>query len=749
MSIPEGQHKRPRPTLKTAALVALLALLAFLGTTATTSLAVRADDQNAAPTPEAAAVETASDAVSTETPDAADTADRHKNIVQKKWLPDLKVLVGAPTTTLDISATLAEFCEQDVFGTNGATKPEDLTLELVKDGGSVAKARLEGTTLYVDWAAEELGDKALGDAEIMVQASPKDDPTKVAVVSFEAESWAPNYWSIFAAVLGGLGLFLIGMKRMSDGLQAVAGARLRRIISMFTNNRFLAVGVGFMATVLVQSSSATTVMILGFVNSGLMTLAQAVGCVMGTNIGTTTTGWLLTLNLGAYGLPLIGVAGFVYLLTKNEKICNLAACALGIGLIFFGLKTMGAALAPLPDIPAFGEFMQSFEATNLWGAFKCVMVGCVTTMLVQSSAATIGITMTLTALGAIDFQAAAALVLGENIGTTITALMASIGASTNARRVAYFHTLFNCVGVCWALALFFPILLPAVNALGDRWGMDDVAKIALTHSLFNVTNTIVFLPFVGVAAAFLTKIAPDRASKPKKRASTTGLASFMNDDPIVGIERSRLEIQRMFGDCQTLARDLKTLKSENFENESLVADSFALEKTLDDRQDETIDFISSLTTRAFTVDVAVSAREQVRLAEELETISDYFVGVLKSNLKLRELELPTPKEIDETFAELLGYATESLEWIGKIFAEWGSRDKLLEEMTERRVRYVARVKEIREQFLHSMFEERLDPQAVVAVDYQLNAWRRVYEHLHNIAEAMEPRRVPAAKPAAV
>ena len=365
MSIPEGQCKRPRPTLKTAALVALLALLAFLGTTATPSLVVRADDQNAASTPESAAVETAS----TETSDAPETADRHKNIVQKKWLPDLKVLVGAPTTTLDLSATLAEFCEQDVFKTNGAAKPEDLTLELVKDGGSVAKARLEGTTLYVDWAAEELGEKALGDAEIMVQASHPDAPSKIAVVSFEAESWAPNYWSIFAAVLGGLGLFLIGMKRMSDGLQAVAGARLRRIISMFTNNRCLAVGVGFMATVLVQSSSATTVMILGFVNSGLMTLAQAVGCVMGTNIGTTTTGWLLTLNLGAYGLPLIGVAGFVYLLTKNEKICNLAACALGIGLIFFGLKTMGAALAPLPDIPAFGEFMQSFQADSLWGAF--------------------------------------------------------------------------------------------------------------------------------------------------------------------------------------------------------------------------------------------------------------------------------------------------------------------------------------------------------------------------------------------
>ena len=738
MSVPAGHRRRPR-ILQTAALVALFALLAFLGTAASTSFAVRADDKADAP-PESAAVAPAS----SETVDAAKAADQHKNIVQKKWLPDLKVLVGAPTTTLDLSETLNEFCEQDVFKTNGALKPEDLTLELAEDGGSVAKARLEGTTLYVDWTPD-----AIGDAEITVKATPKNDASKVAVVSFEAESWTPNYWSICAAVLGGLGLFLIGMKRMSDGLQAVAGARLRRIISMFTNNRFLAVGVGFMATVLVQSSSATTVMILGFVNSGLMTLAQAVGCVMGTNIGTTTTGWLLTLNLGAYGLPLIGVAGFVYLLTKNEKICNLAACALGIGLIFFGLKTMGAALAPLPDIPAFSEFMQSFQANNLWGAFKCVMVGCVTTMLVQSSAATIGITMTLATLGAIDFPAAAALVLGENIGTTITALLASIGASTNARRVAYFHTLFNCIGVCWALAIFFPVLLPAVDALGARWNLDVNGKIALTHSLFNVTNTIVFLPFVGASAAFLTKIAPDRASKPKKRVSTTGLDSFMNDDPIVGIERSRLEIQRMFDDCRTLARDLGTLKAENFENESLVADSFALEKTLDDRQDETIDFISSLTTRAFTVDVAVSAREQVRLAEELETISDYFVGVLKSNLKLKELELPTPKEIGETFDELLGYATESLEWIGKIFAEWGPRENLLEEMNARRVRYVARVKEIREQFLHSMFKERLDPQAVVAVDYQLNAWRRVYEHLHNIAEAMEPRRVPAAKPAAV
>lgn len=739
MSIPEGQCRRPRPTLKTAAIFAILALLAFLGTSASTLRVVRADETNAAPTPEAAV-----ESVSTETPDAPESGNQHKNIVQKKWLPDLKVLVGAPTTTLDLSATLAEFCEQNVFD-GAATKPEDLTLELVGDGdGSVAKTRLEGTTLYVDWTPD-----AVGDAEITLKATPKNDPSKVAVVTFKAESWAPNYWAICATVLGGLGLFLIGMKRMSDGLQAVAGARLRRVISMFTNNRFLAVGVGFMATVLVQSSSATTVMILGFVNSGLMTLAQAVGCVMGTNIGTTTTGWLLTLNLGAYGLPLIGVAGFIYLLTNNEKICNLAACALGIGLIFFGLKTMGAALAPLPDIPAFSEFMQSFQADSLWGAVKCVFVGCVTTMIVQSSAATIGITMTLTALGAIEFPAAAALVLGENIGTTITVLMASIGTSTNARRVAYFHTLFNCVGVCWALAIFFPILLPTVNALGARWGLDDVGKIALTHSLFNVTNTLVFLPFVGASAAFLTKIAPDRASKPKKRVSTTGLASFTNDDPIVGIERSRLEIQRMFGDCQTLARDLATLKSENFENPTLVEESFALEKTLDDRQDETIDFISGLTTRAFTVDVAFSAREQVRLAEELETISDYFVGVLKSNLKLKELELPTPREIDDSFVELLGYASESLEWIGKTFAEWGPRENLLEEMNARRVRYVARVKEIRERFLHSMFEERLDPQAVVAVDYQLNAWRRVYEHLHNIAEAMEPRRVPASKPVAV
>lgn len=739
MSIPEGQCRRPRPTLKTAAFFAILALLAFLGTSASTLLVVRADETNAAPNPEAAV-----ESVSTETPDAPESDNQHKNIVQKKWLPDLKVLVGAPPTTLDLSATLAEFCEQNVFD-DAATKPEDLALELAEDGdGSVAKTRLEGTTLYVDWTPD-----AVGDAEITLKATPKDDPSKVAVVTFKAESWAPNYWAICATVLGGLGLFLIGMKRMSDGLQAVAGARLRRVISMFTNNRFLAIGVGFMATVLVQSSSATTVMILGFVNSGLMTLAQAVGCVMGTNIGTTTTGWLLTLNLGAYGLPLIGVAGFIYLLTNNEKICNLAACALGIGLIFFGLKTMGAALAPLPDIPAFSEFMQSFQADSLWGAAKCVLVGCVTTMIVQSSAATIGITMTLTALGAIEFPAAAALVLGENIGTTITALMASIGTSTNARRVAYFHTLFNCVGVCWALAIFFPILLPTVNALGDRWGLDDVGKIALTHSLFNVTNTLVFLPFVGVSAAFLTKIAPDRASKPKKRVSTTGLASFTNDDPIVGIERSRLEIQRMFGDCQTLARDLATLKSENFENPTLVEESFALEKTLDDRQDETIDFISGLTTRAFTVDVAFSAREQVRLAEELETISDYFVGVLKSNLKLKELELPTPREIDDSFVELLGYAAESLEWIGKTFAEWGPRENLLEEMNARRVRYVARVKEIRERFLHSMFEERLDPQAVVAVDYQLNAWRRVYEHLHNIAEAMEPRRVPASKHVAV
>ena len=238
---------------------------------------------------------------------------------------------------------------------------------------------------------------------------------------------------LVCGLVGGLGLFLLGMKNMSDGLQAVAGASLRRLIGAVTGNRFAATAVGTLVTCIVQSSSVTTVMVVGFVNSGVMQLTQGVGVIMGANIGTTITGWILVLNIGKHGLPMLGLAAIVYLFSRGDRWRYWAMTIMGIGMVFFGLELMKDACAIIKGMPAFETWFKAFSATTYPGVLKCAAVGCVLTMIVQSSSATLGITISLATQGIISYETAAVPVLGENIGTTITAFLASLGTTTNAR----------------------------------------------------------------------------------------------------------------------------------------------------------------------------------------------------------------------------------------------------------------------------------------------------------------------------
>ena len=241
------------------------------------------------------------------------------------------------------------------------------------------------------------------------------------------------FFVIAAEVVGGLGVFLLGMKNMSEGLQAVSGDRLRKMISAVTSNRFMGVLVGLLVTCLVQSSSVTTVMVVGFVNSGIMTLMQAIGVILGANIGTTITGWILVLHIGKYGLPMLGIAAFFFLFSKKDRLRYIGMTIMGVGMVFFGLELMKNGFKPLRSHEEFSAWFHAFQATSYLGIIKCALVGCVLTMVVQSSSATLGITIGLASTGVIEFQTAAALVMGENIGTTITAWLASLGTTTGAK----------------------------------------------------------------------------------------------------------------------------------------------------------------------------------------------------------------------------------------------------------------------------------------------------------------------------
>ena len=230
-------------------------------------------------------------------------------------------------------------------------------------------------------------------------------------------------------IVGGLGVFLLGMKNMSEGMQAVAGDKMRKLINAVTNNRFVACGVGLVVTMLIQSSSVTTVMVVGMVNAGIMTLTQAIGVILGADIGTTITAWILVLEVGKYGLPLLGVSSFFFLFSKREKVRYTAMMMLGLGMVFFGLQLMKEGFYPLREMPEFIAWFSKFTPNSFWGVWRCCLIGAAVTAIVQSSSATVGITLGLVATGIIDFKTGAALVLGENIGTTITAESCGSGNS--------------------------------------------------------------------------------------------------------------------------------------------------------------------------------------------------------------------------------------------------------------------------------------------------------------------------------
>ena len=332
------------------------------------------------------------------------------------------------------------------------------------------------------------------------------------------------------SLLGGLGIFLLGMRFMSDGIQKIAGPSLKKCIKMVTNNRVLACIAGVFLTVLVQSSSVTTVMAVGFVNSGIMALNQAIGVILGANIGTTITGWVIALKIGKWGLPILGIAAFTYLFNKKEKIKFISMAIMGVGMVFFGLELMKGGFKPMKELQEFEKAFTYFDASTYFGVLKCALVGCILTVIVQSSSATLGITIALATTGVIPFETAAALVLGENIGTTITAFLASIGASTNAKRAAYFHIFFNLVGVFWITLIFHNYMDFITWFMGRFKDITDInasvievvdgkevltfpymtAGIAMVHTIFNVANVVFFLPLTGIAANVLTKLLKTR-----------------------------------------------------------------------------------------------------------------------------------------------------------------------------------------------------------------------------------------------
>ena len=540
---------------------------------------------------------------------------------------------------------------------------------------------------------------------------------------------AEHLVTLLSGLVGGLGIFLLGMKNMSEGMQAVAGTGLRRMIAAVTDNRFLATGVGTIVTCVVQSSSITTVMVVGFVNSGVMELSQAIGVIMGANIGTTITGWILVLEIGKYGLPLLGLAAFLYLFARGDQKRYWAMFAMGVGMVFFGLELMKDACAIIKSMPTFNDWFHRFQADTYLGVLQCAFVGCVLTMLVQSSSATLGITISLAVEGVISFETAGALVLGENIGTTITAYLASLGATTNARRAAYFHIIFNVTGVFWITLIFgwyielIRWLVPAENI---------TARIAATHSFFNVVNTFLFLPFVTLFPRLLERIVPGKPFKEKPRL--TDLDIRMLTTPLLAIEQSRKEVLKMADGCEKMLDWLQTLSDQEPPDEELSERLRKREAILDNIQDEITHFVTGLLSGSVPHAAAEEGRRQIRMADEYESISDYIDNIWKFDRKLRRNELRFTDKQRGGLRELHALVTQYVRSTNAANREQDAAAFLRLEGLNKQIR--RSIKELRRDHLEDLSTVTIAPQVSVAFMATLNAYARVRDHAQNIGEVI-------------
>ncbi|MBN1675130.1 MAG: Na/Pi cotransporter family protein [Kiritimatiellae bacterium] len=540
---------------------------------------------------------------------------------------------------------------------------------------------------------------------------------------------------IIFKVMGGLGIFLLGMKNMSEGMQAVAGERLRKVIGAVTNNRFAACLVGVFVTSVIQSSSVTTVLVVGLVNSGLMTLMQAIGVILGANIGTTVTAWILVLKIGKYGLPILGLAAFFFLFARSERVRYSAMATMGIGMVFFGLELMSDGFKPLRTMPEFIAWFSAFRPDSFFGIWKCVLVGCAVTAVVQSSSATVGITMALATTGVIRFDTAVALVLGQNIGTTVTALLASIGANTNARRAAYAHTIFNTLGVIW-IALLFPWYLNLIETvLGVESGAElpDMTKgIALAHSGFNVVNTLLFLPLMAVLARIVSRLAPEKEGG--EVPHLTYLDVRMLDTPALGIEQSYDEIIRMADGVGKMFGYLGDIMRSAQPDEAVERKVFHREEVLDVMQKEIVEFLSHLLSGSVPHDVMEEARHQLRMADEYESVSDYVVSILKLHIKMRKANLSLcPNEVEE----VMDLHKRVGEYVAMIST--AVRERHREVLSKARTRGDAIshfVREYRESHLQHFASEHSNPLSSLIYTDMLTCYRRIKDHALNIAEAL-------------
>ena len=458
-----------------------------------------------------------------------------------------------------------------------------------------------------------------------------------------------HYLQLTMTVLGGLALFVYGMGLMSDGLKEAAGEKMKAVLGYMTKNRFFAILAGTGVTALIQSSSATTVMTVGFVNAGLISLQQAIGVVFGANIGTTVTGQIVSLKLDALALPAVTVGVIGLMIARKTVSRGLWRTVLGFGLLFFGMTMMSDELKVLAKEPGFVAFFSSFDCTPgasgylpILSVLGAITVGTLCTLLVQSSSATIGITIALANTGVISLWTAVPIVLGDNIGTTVTAALASIGGNANARRTALAHALFNVFGTILVVISFgfvfsdslnraAPAFFHLVNACTEGDGLAGAAPgrhVAMAHTIFNVSNVIIQTPFIPLIAKLCRFVIRD-----EKSARVQALEPHLLATPALALHAVRLAL----GDMTRRAWTISSVALNNCLGRATVDEESIqnAEKEIDEMQSRIRDYLVAISQRKLTDRQAQMLPEFVHCVNDAERISDIAVKFYRKTARVQ------------------------------------------------------------------------------------------------------------------
>lgn len=462
--------------------------------------------------------------------------------------------------------------------------------------------------------------------------------------------------------VGGLGMFLYGMNVMADGLQKSAGDRMKHLLEFLTRNRLMGILVGAGVTAIIQSSSATTVMVVGFVNAGLIDLAQAVGVIMGANIGTTITAWLVSMSeWGALFKPeffaplLIGIGAFLLLFAKKEKAKDVSEILIGFGVLFIGLSFMSDSITPYRDAPIFAKAFQVLGSNPILG----ILTGLVVTAIIQSSSASVGILQTLAANGLVNWGSAVFITLGQNIGTCVTALLSSLGAQRTAKRAAVIHFLFNTIG-----AIVFGIVMFIGFSINKAWAATEINSVGISvfHTCFNVLNTLLLYPFGNFLVKLSGMVIKEEKTEEEEDADVAyalpHLDSRMLETPSMALEGAMKEVNRM-GDLAVL--HVRTaFDAVRTGSQKRVDKVYRLEQTMNEYEKRMAEYLTQISKGSLTDHQRLVVNNLFYTVSDMERISDHCDNIAELAEQLIQENLSFSMEAMHGFNEITGLTVDAV-----------------------------------------------------------------------------------------